>query len=87
MAGNTGYGIVRGKGIELEIRVQLRLSMNNPFRYFKTSPKIIRLAVMMYVRFPYRRGSRRCEGDLKLRGPKENKDAQKNDKNSNHRSQ
>ena len=24
----------------------------NPFRYFKTSPKIIRLAVMMYVRFP-----------------------------------
>jgi len=25
---------------------------NNPFRYFKTSPEIIRLAVMMYVRFP-----------------------------------
>ncbi len=24
----------------------------NPFRYFKTSPAIIRLAVMMYVRFP-----------------------------------
>ena len=24
----------------------------NPFRYFKTSPDIIRLAVMMYVRFP-----------------------------------
>ncbi len=24
----------------------------NPFRYFKTSPKIIQLAVMMYVRFP-----------------------------------
>ena len=24
---------------------------NNPFRYFKTSPEIIRLAVMMYVRF------------------------------------
>ena len=24
----------------------------NPFRYFKTSPEIIRLAVMMYVRFP-----------------------------------
>jgi hypothetical protein len=23
-----------------------------PFRYFKTSPEIIRLAVMMYVRFP-----------------------------------
>ena len=24
----------------------------NPFRYFKTSPEIIRLTVMMYVRFP-----------------------------------
>lgn len=26
--------------------------MRNPFRYFQTSPEIIRLAVMMYVRFP-----------------------------------
>jgi len=26
--------------------------MTNPFRYFKTSPEIIRLAVMMYFRFP-----------------------------------
>ena len=26
--------------------------MRNPFHYFKTSPEIIRLAVMMYVRFP-----------------------------------
>ena len=26
--------------------------MPNPFRYFKTSPEITRLAVMMYVRFP-----------------------------------
>ena len=25
---------------------------HNPFRYFKTSPEIIRLAVMMYVLFP-----------------------------------
>ena len=25
---------------------------SNPFRYFKTSPEIIRLAVMLYVRFP-----------------------------------
>ena len=24
----------------------------SPFRYFKTSPEIIRLAVMKYVRFP-----------------------------------
>ena len=26
--------------------------MSNPFRYFKASPAIIRLAVMMYIRFP-----------------------------------
>ena len=28
------------------------MSSHCPFRYFKTSPEIIRLAVMMYVRFP-----------------------------------
>src|SRR5450755_4423601 len=27
-------------------------SMNNPFRYFNSSPEIIRLAVMMYVKYP-----------------------------------
>ena len=26
--------------------------MRNPFRYFNSSPEIIRLAVMMYVRYP-----------------------------------
>ena len=26
--------------------------MTNPFRYFKTSPDVIRLAVMMYIRYP-----------------------------------
>ncbi len=25
---------------------------NSPFRYFNSSPEIIRLVVMMYVRFP-----------------------------------
>ena len=25
---------------------------NNPFRYFKTSPEVIRLAVMMTIRYP-----------------------------------
>ena len=28
------------------------MTKKNSFRYFKTSPEIIRLAVMMYVRFP-----------------------------------
>ena len=26
--------------------------MTNPFRYFRTSPEIIRPAVMLYIRFP-----------------------------------
>jgi len=26
--------------------------MQNPFRYFNSSPEIIRLTVMMYVRYP-----------------------------------
>ena len=29
-----------------------RMKKHSPFRYFKTSPEIIRLAVMLYVRFP-----------------------------------
>ncbi len=28
------------------------MSKRDPFKYFKTSPEIIRLAVMMYIRFP-----------------------------------
>lgn len=28
------------------------MTKSNPFRYFKTSPEVIRLAVMLYVRFP-----------------------------------
>ncbi len=40
--------------------------MSNPFRYFKTSPEIIRLAVMMYIRFPL--SLRQVEGLLYERG-------------------
>jgi putative transposase len=28
------------------------MTQPSPFRYFKTIPEIIRLAVMLYVRFP-----------------------------------
>jgi len=28
------------------------MTKRSPFRYFETSPEIIRLAVMLYVRFP-----------------------------------
>ena len=38
----------------------------NPFRYFKTSPEIIRRAEMMYVRFPL--SLRNVEGLLHKRG-------------------
>ena len=38
--------------------------MSNPFRYFNSSPEVIRLVVMMYVRYrslPRRRRSTRIE--------------------------
>ena len=28
------------------------MTKRSPFRYFKTSPEVIRLAVMLYMRFP-----------------------------------
>jgi putative transposase len=28
------------------------MTQRSPFRYFKTSPEVIRPAVMLYVRFP-----------------------------------
>ncbi len=40
--------------------------MRNPFRYFKTSPEVIRLAVMMYVRYPL--SLRQVEDHLYERG-------------------
>jgi len=40
--------------------------MRNPFKYFKTSPEIIRLAVMMYIRFPL--SLRNVKGLLHERG-------------------
>ncbi len=40
--------------------------MKNPFRYFKTSPEVIRLTVMMYVRYPL--SLRQVEDILSERG-------------------
>ena len=37
--------------------------MQNPFRYFDSSPEVIRLAVMMYIRYPL---SLRQVEDLKV---------------------
>ena len=38
----------------------------NPFKYFKTSPEIIKLAMIYYVRFPL--SLRQVEGILDERG-------------------
>src|SRR6202049_1544605 len=40
--------------------------MSNPFRYFNSSPEVIRLVVMMYVRYP--RSLRNVEDLLAERG-------------------
>jgi putative transposase len=42
------------------------MTKHSPFRYFKTSPEIIRLAVALYVRFPLLR--RNVEDLLHERG-------------------
>jgi len=44
-------GIVRQNELETgrEALYPLRMTKHSPFRYFKTSPEIIHLAVMLYV--------------------------------------
>jgi putative transposase len=42
------------------------MTNHSPFHYFKTFPKIIRLAVMMYVRYPL--SLRNVEDLLRERG-------------------
>ena len=51
---NTWEGTVKQNKLETGRAVSkpLRMTKYSPFRYFKTSPEIIRLAVMLYVRFP-----------------------------------
>ena len=49
------------------------MTQRNPFRYFKTSPEIIRLAVMMYIRFPL--SLRKVEDLLHERGIKVRQDS------------
>jgi len=51
---SPGNGTVRQNplGADSAVSQLRRMTKRSPFRYFKTSPEIIRLAVMMYVRFP-----------------------------------
>ena len=54
LALNTLVGSVRLNLLEAG-RANLQpclMTKHSPFRYLKTSPEVIRLAVMMYVRFP-----------------------------------
>jgi transposase-like protein len=44
----------------------LRMTSKNLFKYFKTSPEIVRLAVMFYVRYPL--SYRQVEDILNERG-------------------
>ena len=51
---NPANGTVRAKLVEAG-RASLwlrKMTKRSPFRYFKTSPEVIRMAVMMYIRFP-----------------------------------
>ena len=51
---NTWEGTVKQNKLETGRAVlkPRHMTKHSPFRYFKTSPEIIRLAVMLYVRFP-----------------------------------
>ncbi len=45
-------GIVRVNRLEPPIDVFYAVGMRNPCRYFNSSPEVIRLAVMLYIRYP-----------------------------------
>jgi hypothetical protein len=54
LCGDRGVPMALSKELSLERDrvISQRRPMRNPFKYFKTSPGLIRLAVMMYIRFP-----------------------------------
>lgn len=62
-------GTVRGTLLAAGQGARLPLGMTKPgpFKWFKTSPESIRLAVMLYVRFPL--SLRNVEDLLHERGP------------------
>ena len=45
-------GIVSPNWLEATWTHPLPRRMRNPFRYFNSSPEVIRLAVMLYIRYP-----------------------------------
>ncbi len=51
-ANSQKRGIVRVNWLEPLGEVLQPPAMQNSFRYFNSSPEVIRLAVMMYIRYP-----------------------------------
>jgi hypothetical protein len=47
-----GWAVSEQISLNRDVDIPQLAAMQNPFRYFNSSPAIIRLAVMMYVRFP-----------------------------------
>jgi hypothetical protein len=48
----AGLALSKQTGLMRRRVVRSFLRMKNPFRYFNSSPEIIRLTVMMYIRYP-----------------------------------
>jgi len=59
-------GFVKVNRVDAEKGGSWLSRMKNPFRYFSSSPEIIRLSVLMYVRYPL--SLRQVEGLLFERG-------------------
>ena len=51
-SGSSTAGSVRPNWLEPETGVPEPPAMHNPFRYFNSSPEVIRLTAMMYIRYP-----------------------------------
>jgi putative transposase len=49
---SSAYPVDHSRLVKLTVPGARLIAMTNPFRYFNSSPDVIRLVVMMYVRYP-----------------------------------
>jgi len=63
-------GAVRQSELELcrVVSQPRRITKHSSFRYFKTSPEIIRLAAILYARFPLSLRNRKGASDFAMDG-------------------
>ena len=63
-------GAVRQSELELcrVVSQPRRIAKHSPFRYFKTSPETIRLAAILYARFPLSLRNRKGASDVAMDG-------------------